>query len=121
MFKLAVDHLEMREFESGRDRAADQRPGAQRPCRLPGPGGREALQRGKNGLYSDQARDGYRTNVWRETPEAPIRDRTFLARLLEDLSKVWHSTGVIGHEKLRRQGRAVLAWQARVKGGRNLH
>lgn len=89
-------------------------------AKAPG-GGREALQRGKNGLYSDQARDGYRTNVWRETPEAPIRDRTFLARLLEDLSKVWHSTGVKGHEKLRRQGRAVLAWQARVKGGRNLH
>ncbi len=80
-------------------------------------GGREALARSKGGLYSDQARDGYRTTVWRETPEAPIKDRTFLARLLEDLSKVWLSNGIQGHEKLRRQGRAVKAWQARVKGG----
>lgn len=87
----------------------------------PPEGGREALEKGKNGLYNDQPRDGYRTALWKSPMEAPLRDRTFLARLLEDLSRVWKNTQVPGHEQLRRQGRAVLAWQSRVRSGHNLH
>jgi len=83
----------------------------------PAAGADSTLARGKDGLYSEQGGDGFRTAAWREggKPESPAADRTFLARLLEDLSRVWKNTGVNGHEQLRRQGRAVLSWQSKAR------
>ncbi|MBI3928864.1 MAG: hypothetical protein HY319_25205 [Armatimonadetes bacterium] len=80
----------------------------------------ETLSRGRGGLYSEQAGDGFRTTAWRDSggSESSPGDRTFLARLLEDLSRVWKNTGVLGYEQLRRQGRAVLAWQSRSRRGK---
>lgn len=76
-----------------------------------------SIERGRNGVYSEQTGEGTRTALWRQSggSDNPAVDRTFLARLLEDLSRVWQRNATEGHDQLKRQGREVKQWQKRTK------
>ncbi|MCE7871789.1 hypothetical protein DYH09_15605 [bacterium CPR1] len=76
-----------------------------------------SIERGRNGVYSEQTGEGPRTTLWRQSggSDTPQVDRTFLARLLDDLSRVWRRSDTEGYEQLRRQGREVMQWQTRSK------
>ncbi|MEW6281755.1 MAG: tetratricopeptide repeat protein [Candidatus Eremiobacterota bacterium] len=78
-----------------------------------------SIERGRSGVYSEQTGEGCRTAMWRQSggTDFPMPDRTFLARLLEDLSIVWKTNATEGHEQLRRQGRDVMQWQTRSRRG----
>lgn len=90
---------------------------AARPPKRP----ESALAKASAGVYSDHGRDGFRTSVWRETPEPPLKDRKFLSSLLKELLAVRRR--LLGddqdYRKLRRQSRAVDSWRSRR--GRNRH
>lgn len=72
-----------------------------------------SIERGRNGVYSEQTGEGTRVGLWRQSggSDNPAVDRTFLARLLEDLSSVWRRNATEGHDQLKRQGREVKQWQ----------
>ncbi len=76
-----------------------------------------SIERGRNGVYSEQTGEGTRTALWRQSggTDNPAIDRTFLARLLNDLSRVWRRNSTEGHDQLKRQGREVEQWQNRSK------
>ncbi len=74
-----------------------------------------SFARAKSGIYSDRGTDGYRVVMWRETPEPPVKDRTFLARLLIELARVHHRLGRGGFGALKKQSDAVTRWQDRAK------
>lgn len=76
-----------------------------------------SIERGRNGVYSEQTGEGTRTALWRQSggSDNPVVDRTFLARLLEDLSRVWRRNATEGYDQLKRQGREVMQWQKRTK------
>lgn len=76
-----------------------------------------AFSRANAGIYSDRGSDGYRLVLWRETPEPPVKERTFLARLLIELARVNHRLGRGGYGALKRQSDAVTRWQERAKRG----
>jgi len=80
------------------------------------PGGETSLSRGRKGIYCEHVGDGGRLDLWRQSgePEAPPEDRTFLARLLKDLGHSLDQLGSRDTEPLRRQERAVEAWQTRT-------
>lgn len=83
----------------------------------PAPGAEAVLTQGRGGIYSEQAYDGARTGVYRESGrgDQSLPDRTYLARLLEDLARVRKVTGTEGHEFLYRQGKSVASWQGKSK------
>ncbi len=85
------------------------------------PGGETSLGRGRRGVYCEHVNDGGRLGLWRQSggPDAAPEDRTFLARLLKDLGQSLNQLGHRDAESLRRQERAVEAWQTRAhKPGR---
>ncbi|HXE73916.1 MAG TPA: tetratricopeptide repeat protein [Candidatus Nitrosotenuis sp.] len=83
----------------------------------PPTGMESSLARGRHGVYCEQFGDGVGTPAWRQSGgcDASPGDRTFLVRVLKDLSRAWKHAGMVGHEQLRRQERAVQAWQTRSR------
>ncbi len=80
------------------------------------PGGEASLNRGRKGIYCEQIGEGSCLPMWRQSgdPEQAPEDRTFLARLLKDLGRSLNLVGSRDSEPLRRQERAVQAWQTRT-------